>query len=552
MMGVLSALGAAACGTGSDFDPPADAGIPPGLPAALLAVEAPEGRSVTLVPGEMAEIVVLHTEMDGAPIAGERIVFAFEGRAHDSTLTRLEAITDATGHARGEVVAGMISAAFRVRITAERAAPAYVEVSVGSAGFGALRVDLRYDGMRSYERRVVALFADASCGDDAVLAGTGDRVMVLEEAATDVQFFGLPAGLTYAVVGRAEGPGPENVVLASGCSDGVVVEADREVTTTVTLADNQLVPDGAYLMQTRIDATVPMTRLADTVREAGTGALGTASDAAFLLEGLELAFRARGADSDAEMIRTERASGDLDAELARRLSDAGLGPTAAVYELADTLASRLATVGVDAELLLAESPDGTLGARWMTLSLVATSGEPDGVLLAIDLRRLGFTPEATIEVALAADTDTLTLTRLALGLPLGRFGEGAILAMVEERRAAGGGALLVDRAGCVVLADLVAERTMLGASCGPDCVVGACAESLQAIADRVIESLGVLDVDRNTIVLGGEAALEDSSGDLRPDVLTATGLLGRWGDATGTTGDAISGTASAVRAEPLP
>src|SRR5688572_1959231 len=76
MMGVLFALGAASCGTGSDFDPPADSGMPPGPPAALLAIEAPEGRSVTMLFGETAEIVVRYTEMDGSPIAGARIAFA--------------------------------------------------------------------------------------------------------------------------------------------------------------------------------------------------------------------------------------------------------------------------------------------------------------------------------------------------------------------------------------------------------------------------------------------------------------------------------------------
>jgi hypothetical protein len=234
-----------------------------------------------------------------------------------------------------------------------------------------------------------------------------------------------------------------------------------------------------------------------------------------------------------------------------RLDEAVSGPGLAVEDLAAMLEPRLGEVTIASEVVLS-SDAGAFDATWTTLGITADSPDPDFFSLPIDLRAVGVEPAGSIVLAPGGAEESLTVERLTVLLPLGSLGRAAIFALADERMRGSPGALLLDRAGCHVLADVIAEETMIEASCDRTCVVEVCTSAMDALTGSIVAALGTLDLEWSTITLMGDLAAVDESSDLLPDVLIGPALTGRWGDPTGTMGEAITGSADALRADPLP
>lgn len=218
-----------------DAGPVADAGGPAGH----ITIESEP--ALTLSFGEEATLVARYTR-DGAPVAGVPIRFALEGAAHDATVTALSLQTDAEGRVETSVIAGSVASAFRVRVSGERAAPAYVDVSISNQGFGALVAHAEYDGRRTEAtRRVLSLYSDTSCDPPGGLPGFPDRMATLDDPeTTEARWGALPAGLSYTLVGRVEGP--TGAALATACVDGIEVVRDDEVYAALDFSDEELIP----------------------------------------------------------------------------------------------------------------------------------------------------------------------------------------------------------------------------------------------------------------------------------------------------------------------
>src|SRR4029079_1301344 len=112
--------------------------------------------------------------------------------------------------------AGKKATAFSVRVSAPGAYDQQVDVAISDAGFGNLEVRADYFGLRTVNERVVAIKAGASCKD--LGDGTGDAMMRFGPDQAVVRFLALPAGISYAVLGMAEGS--DSTVVAQGCTDG--------------------------------------------------------------------------------------------------------------------------------------------------------------------------------------------------------------------------------------------------------------------------------------------------------------------------------------------
>lgn len=509
-------------------------------PAALLELRSAD--SVTLTSGDDASFSVRYTEEDGSPIEGARVDFALVGRAHDSSLASLDAITDSDGVAVGGVIAGSVPAAFRVRISAERAVPVHVDVSVGDAGFGGLHVTVDYDGERRITERAVHVFAGgAECGGDRTLDEAGDRIKTLVGEETEARFFALPAGITYAVVARGRGPSGE--MLAWGCIDGVGIEAEASSEVTVVMRDLLLVVDGDYSVEAEVDAEAPVVTLAARLGDSGADAVAAAGgESTLMLDAIEDGLRAGGMTSEADAIATERIDADLDAALANRFETAGTGPLVAIEALAAILERRVERVAITGAL---DVTDGV--PTWSMSAVSAVSGDPDSARLVIDLAAVGVEPSARMSATWLLDEDAMRLDELRAILPLGSVGLGAMSTIADERGVAGLPELLLPDAGCTTLRDWAAEHAVISTVCDDSCVLMACKDGMETIAAAIEAGLMDLDGDRAVVTLSGHVSLTDAEGDLRVDSMSGAALSGRWSAPDETESDAVTGTFNAAR-----
>ena len=488
----------------------------------LRVVSAPE---LTLSFGEESELRILYTE-DGVPTAGAQVRVGFEGSAHDSTFSELRVDTDAGGMARVTLTAGSVPAAFRVRFTAELAAPAYVDVSVGNEGFGELRVTAVYGGARPMARRRVDVHADTSC-DEPELPTTAGRSALLSDAAqSEARFRTLPAGLTYAVV--AEALGEDGTALARGCVDALLVERDAVTTATVAFADNPLDPGGDYAFELRLVPDAASTLIRDAVAAAVQAVVDTAGTPGSLyLDALLLELYGRGLVAEAEALSAARGSTDLDDQLAARLDTDSAGPSVAGSELASLLTAQLAELTVAGRMALTDDAAGTAGTFAPEGVLVGARDGPDATPISIDPPDVGLALEATLGLTWSAPEDRLSFDEVVLTLPLGTLADGTLGALAEAWGLASPGALVLSRAGCDTLRVFLAEQPFL-ASCDAGCAQAAC-EAANALVVRVGRAaIAGLDAERDTVRLAGSATLADETGDLRADRIDGRGLAGTW------------------------
>jgi len=523
----------------ADGGPRTDAGTEPA--AVLELVSEP---ALTLLFGDDADLAVRYTEQDGSPIAGATLGLALVGRAHDSTLDELEMTTDADGVASGRVIAGHVSSAFRVRVTAPRAIPVHVDVSVGDAGFGGLVVEMSYDGERRIVERAIDVYARGSCGDTRTTTGPGDRSTTLTPGTSEARFFALPvlpAGESYAVVGRGRGPGGE--MLAWGCTDAVALEADVNTSVAVAIHDLALIVDGDYSVEADLETPVPARTLAEAASTSGTEAIDAAGgDGAFLLDVLEAALRAAGLTSAADDLAMRRVAADLDAALDLRLADAGTSPSASAAVLATTLGERTERLAISGALSVADAVP-----VWTMSAVSAHASAPSSPRLSLDLSALGIEPDAAMSATWLLDEDAMQLDELRVTLPLGSVAVASLAALAAERRVDGTAGLLLATSGCETWQSWASEQASISAACDSECLLSACKNALEEIATRIESFLASLDAERAVITLAGRVALEDTEGDLRVDFMAGGELAGEWASPDGSAGDPVGGMLSGVR-----
>ncbi|MCC6878104.1 MAG: hypothetical protein IT378_27575, partial [Sandaracinaceae bacterium] len=304
------------------------------LPAGRLVLES--APSLTLVFGAESEIVVRYEE-SGAPASGVPLRFGLEGRANDSTLTELTVETDAQGRARASVIAGSVASVFRVRIDAERAASASVDVAVGDLGFGGLLVEAPYSGRREGAvRRVVEIGADLDCG--SLRPGEGSRTMVFTSpSSAELVFPTLPVGPRYAVAARVEGSG--GAVLARGCVDAIELVRDQQTRVSITIVDRPLTLAGDYDARVAVTSEPVIALVADVFTAAGETLVAAAgSPAALCLDALDRQLDPAGR----AFLSTRRAA--LEASLAGDLDAAGEGPEVSLEIARSRLRERLSAI----------------------------------------------------------------------------------------------------------------------------------------------------------------------------------------------------------------
>lgn len=544
-VGVLALF--AACGT--QIDPPvADAG-PDSSPVPMATQLTYEGDELELVFTETAELRFRYREADGTSIVGATLSFALDGSAHDSTLGQLEAQTDADGYAVADVIAGSTAAAFRVRVSAERAAPIFVDVAVSDTGFGTLVVGVGYSGDRTVSALVVDAFANKDC--PAALEGdaTADRTAILELDADDVPFFGLPAEISYAVLVRGVGA-DGRTTLAQGCADDVLVTVDSEARADVGLDDLDLLVEGGYAAEVRIDSRATAITLSEWVRSTGRSALdGAGGDAHLLLDAVEAQLGVLGEVDAANAIALDRTTADLETELDRRLRAVEAGPSSSVDAVADIFALRTERIDLSGTLML--NPGGDPLSVFVIEQVSA--GSVDGVapLVLLDLAAVGRPPVAAVAATLDASGGTIEMSHLDVEMPLSNVARAILRSVALERGLESTGEILREVGGCDILETLARERPSLS-TCDAACISAACDLTFATVTTILELSLDEVSFTRNAMHLDGDLDLADDDGDLLVERIAGGDLVGSWTGVTALEDDDLSGSFEATRTVLLP
>lgn len=510
-----------------------------GGPMGQVVIESDPSLALTF--GDESEIIARYLEA-GVPVEGVSVRFAIEGRAHDSSITALSQVTGADGTVRTRVVAGTTAAVFRVRVSADRAAAAHVDVSVGNMGFGSLRVVTRYEGSREEVMRRVELYSGATC--DEALPEVPDTMALANTG--EARFRTLPAGLRYAVLGRVLGP--TGVTLASSCADVVELVRDIETEITLELVDTPLGPEGNYELELTAYPSEPIGLVMELATLSGLAQIeGAGSDAALYLDALEEELHERGQSELADALAIERVGGIPDLSLGSRFDPDGEGPTAAFLAYMSTLGERLAGFAIRGRFALHTGASGLDGIWTPDALTTGVSGDPDTPPLPISREALELS--STIDLRWTAEEDAIELEALRVALPLGRLARVTTEAEASARGYASPGMLLAGAAGCDVFAGWVAESPTLAPICDETCAQAACVRALDGLVETAGAALVAADEARDTVDVRGRLVLADTDADLVVDRIEGVDLEARWVGPLGDPGDVIRAALEGARAE---
>ena len=539
VLGPLAAL-LLACGDPALVD--VDAGTAVGPRAELTAeLEVESNRALALVFGESAPLGFRYVEADGTPIQGATIQLALLGAANDASLDPVRGTTSADGRIEATVRAGTAASAFRVRASAERAAPVSVDVSVGEGGFGGIRARFRGPENRQQERVEARLFTNRFCDDPALLDGPGARIRVLDVPEIETTFDTLPVDVSYAVVGqalRSMGTSGADVEVGWGCTDSVELQPNGVSFAPVLIEPEPLDAEGDFDLSIELEARVLTTSIEDSLRASGPTEMTPGSSATFLLDAFETALRERGDIGIADALADARDAGTADSDLAAALASGETGPAAFFRKLEDTITSRVSSIGIDVMLSVGVPSGATRRGTFVG----GTPGSGDRV----DLAPTG-TIQGTAVVRIEPMSDQLQIEDLSFPMPLGSLATATLEALASDAGQPSLGGAIRTELGCPELVTLFSGLPAVASQCDGACVTRTCDEVSVNLAQDMTDALTPLDERRNKLNLTGTADLQDSEGLLRVDALAAGSVSGTWSGTEDMGSDPVVGVFDGAR-----
>lgn len=504
-----------------------------------LAVVQP-GDSIGLAFGQRATLVLRETGPGGAPVASSRLTFAIatdlpNESAGGSTLSLPAAVTDETGMARVDVVAGAAAASFRVRIQGDDTGALFVTVSVSDAGFSSLEVVPVHVGLREVVGPLeVRLYPGARCGSMKAEAPPASPYPPREAGFghTAVWEALSPAG-DYSVLGWVMSPG--GPVDVDGCIDLAPrqLRAGARVRLLLPVADRPIEAADRYTAASTFDLSplrawvLPASAVwsrARCPRAAAELLLDCAIDALDDSDPLDCTIVSPGPAASALLAargpldeagcRSAGGPMTIDTRLTRVLSSTVVAnlPAAAtaLFDLLDTLS-------LESSITLAEP-----GARQQ---LGRATLEQGGTLVHTLLPTTARPVIAATSPALRhADTDEVELGPFRYTLRLGTLVASALEPMVGDVKHLGQSLAAAARAGsqtgCVAVSTTVCQPAGLAS----DCLVAACNLALPALDAQLAEPFIRLDGQGYDFTLEGSAVLMDLDHDFEAEQL----LGGSW------------------------
>ncbi len=542
---------------GTEFSSPRASGPAPGSAQLTLKTDTP----VRLGFKEQSTIDVLLTNADDTPVTGGHVSFALVGRAQDSSLAKLDADVDENGIAENTLIAGKMTATFRVRISAPGAYDTFVDVAVSDAGFGTLSVDAPYTGQRPVAQRIVFAQANMRCMQSARMAG--DPMVALSGSDAVARFLALPAAVSYAVTVEAQSK--DGTVVARGCTDQVMVKADSEVMVSIDYKDEPLQLSGQYALQADLDSSAPAITLSNTLRSAAESAVNndaqgqpapTDAEGRFLLDSLDGTLRSDAyaslpgiaalttALSQARMDASNAATTSPEHSLQALLAVNGEGPLSAAARMSELTDRSLSTTHLVATVTLS-GKDSANPLSWRAQRIDASPIATGAGAPSVDLSAL---PQSAVtDASFMSDSDSIELSSVRFDAQLGALSVQALNKVVSSDKG-GDGDEIRAMVGCATLSEWLGGQSYGQAgACDADCVQAACDRAIARLVGAAQTALGALDDTRPTLTLSGELSLSDENGDLVPERLSAQMLTGQWDPApTASQGDAVSGAADAT------
>ena len=369
----------------------------------------------------------------------------------------------------------------------------------------------------------------------------------------------LEGNLTNDNAVTAFAEGVDQTVLATGCQEGIVVEADSMTSAEVSFEDVALSLPGQMLLHAELNTEVPAVTLtralvegaSERVRlnEAGLP-MGTTAEASLLLDALERTLRSdeymltEVADTLTLLRQPLAPMAPTDVLVQDLLTSAGQGPLQAIDWLGQQVSARLESAALEVQLSF-EAGNGEVPLTWSPVSLRTAPLGEDANAARVELPEM---PAVQSAATFDKDQDRLLVEQLQFVTPLGSLGSQALHATTVND---------VDRLreeiGCGVLEAGIAAQAELG-GCAQECVAAVCDRAIGWVVSAAETRLLSLDGTRPTMTLNAELDLSDTNGDLLAEALSTDFLWGNWDPEEGQEGqegDFISGTATAAVPGPI-
>ncbi len=489
---------------------PVDAGMEATQPATCeLRVEPSDPQHL-----RTGELVTFTAHLTPVTAATE-VRFALVGDALDGSLSATRVPVGSDGSAGSELTAPSSAASFRVRASARCAADAYVDVSVGDRGFGALVAEAVYRGSRQPERLSVGIYRAVDC---VSLSTTGpDRAAPVPLPGGSVRFGELPAGVDYVVRGLAIGR--DGLELATACAGPARVDVDETARATLVFADAPLRLADRYGLALSFDlASLATESTTQWVAPVTAEIARAGGDAAVL--GFELSSAVAAAATPAlrerdraafEAAWRDRLAAAFSMQLARR--DAELGP------LFTRLASVVGAVAASARSSALANVATTDRSRY-TVEGVRYVLDPETPDVRGDDVDVPASASARIRVA-AGLRDALTVDVDGYPLPWNVLARSALGAWLSRQGVSSSG----EYAAVSVCPVLVPIARGSAAACNDDCVTAACRRALTALGGLFESAITTQEPPRSLADLRLSGAPQAVAGGLLIDRLSgiATG-----------------------------
>ncbi|MBN8612088.1 MAG: hypothetical protein J0L92_15950 [Deltaproteobacteria bacterium] len=497
---------------GSDAGPTSDA---PTTPRRTLTFEGE--TSLTMAPLAERTLRVRLADDRGEPVVGSVIAFALDGAPRSSTLRQLESTTDASGIGSVVLVAGPQPTTFRLRATSRGAAPAAIDISVGTE-FGELVVVLEPEVSRRVESYLVRAVADVSCAAVPSAPSGDERRLGVELAETT--FPSLSTAAIWTIVARGQTAG--GTTVAQGCVEGVRVSATATARAQVAIRDLPLDPTGNY----GVTWTLAAGEVARSVRERALDDVVVDGGAALFLDGLR-ATLLTGALADVELLDRARGAA-LDERLTLALSEGDANLEASLAPLLDEVAAGFASLSLEGTLRTAGTePVSPFLARVGTF-----------VLEGLDTR---------IErLSVVTGRDAVELAGLEVDVGASALWIAAFEARARARSADGLAGVLRDSASCGTLVTFLTREEVLP-SCDARCARAGCAAAAELLLERM---RATADDSQSVVRFDATLSSRDDDDDLRADTLDGGGDA-RWESEDGATTTTLETRFSAVRDDAL-
>lgn len=462
------------------------------------------------------ELVTFTARVSPASAASE-VRFALVGDALDGSLSATRVALSVDGTAGSELTAPSAAASFRVRASARCAADAYVDVSVGDRGFGALVADAVYRGARQPERLSVGIYRAVDC---VSLTTTGpDRAAPVPLPGASVRFGELPAGVDYVVRGLAIGR--DGVELATACAGPARVDVDATAHATLVFTDAPLRLAERYGLALSFDLSsvamasssrwvAPVT--AEIARVGGDSAVVGLELAAAVADAAPPALRDRDRASF-EAAWRDRLAASFATQLARR--NAELGP---LFErLANVVGSIAASARSTARATATAEAPGRFSVEGAHYLL-----DPETPDVRGDDVDVTTTTEARLRVA-SGLRDALTIDVDNYPLPWNVIARSALGAWLSRQGVSSSG----EYAAVTVCPVLVPIARGSAGACNDDCVTAACRRALTGLGGVFETAITSLEPPRSLADMRLSATPQPVAGGLVIDRLAgiATGEL---------------------------